>query len=212
MRFVLLGNGRPLDVARTALYTQEVLVAEHHTDEAIRAFNPDVGLCIGYRHLLDADTIAIPTHGWFNIHSSLLPKYKGRAPVNWAILNGETELGATLHVIDETVDGGDIVAQQRFALAPDEDAGDALRRLEDCYTRLVWRLVEGLTRGFQVSPQPANDERPWPARTDEDGEVDWSQPAEQVLRLVRASAPPYPGAWVVCGDGRKLRILKASVE
>lgn len=215
MRWVLLGNGGPLQAVTATLRgaDQEIVATGRHTDPAVRECDPDVGLCVGYRHLIDPDTLTVPRCGWFNIHSSLLPAYKGFAPVNWAILNGERRLGATLHVIDESVDGGDIVFQEAFTLRPGGDAGEALGVLNAIYRRLTRRLVVALETGdVPRTPMPPGDDRLWPARTDKDGEIDWTQSAEQIHRLVRAVAPPYQGAWTTCGDGRKLRILKAVVE
>ncbi len=212
MRVALLGNGRPAAAALAALEdagaeivplidTGRVNIA------ALRAYRPELGLTVGYRYLLDAETIAIPPLGWFNIHSSLLPTYKGFAPLNWAILNGERTLGVTLHRIDETVDGGAIVFQESFTLKPDRDVGDALAICEPIYGRMVRQLM-GILR--EAKPSAAGG-LPWPARTDADGEIDWEQPAEEIVNLIRACAPPYQGAWTMVG-GRKLRILKARVD
>lgn len=181
----------------------------HEIGEFARSLQPDVGLTVGFRYLIDADTLRIPTHGWLNVHSSLLPAYRGRAPVNWAIIEGERELGATLHVIDAGVDAGDIVFQERFALRDDEDVSDALRYLESAYESLVSRAVEAVFRGrLPRTPMPPGDGRLWPRRTPEDGLIDWSRPAEEVLRLIRAITSPYPGAFTPLA-GRRLYVLKA---
>ncbi len=173
-----------------------------------RSLGADVGFTVGFRYLLDADALAA-TPLWLNVHSSLLPAYRGRAPVNWAILNGETELGATLHVIDAGVDSGEVVFQERFTLRAGEDVADALRRLNGCYERLMSRAVAGLANGGLPRRALDVDGSPlWPRRTAEDGRIDWTQPAEAVARLVRAVAPPYPGAFTTLG-WRRLGIHRA---
>lgn len=180
-------------------------------DRFVRSLEPDVGFAVGFRYLLAPETLKAPEHGWLNIHSSLLPAYRGRAPVNWAILQGERELGATLHVIDEGVDAGDIVFQERFELADHEDVADALRKLDTCYEVLVEKAVRALASdSLPRTPMPAGKDRLWPRRTAEDGAIDWTRTAGEVVRLVRAVAPPYPGAFTWL-SGRRLYIYKARV-
>ncbi len=169
---------------------------------------PDVGFTVGFRYLLDAAALAVPPRGWLNIHSSLLPAYRGRAPVNWAILEGERELGATLHFLDAGVDTGAVVFQESFPLGDDEDAGDALRKLDGVYRSLLGRAVAGLEAGELPRHALSGDDRVWPRRTPEDGRIDWTQPSTNVLRLVRAVAPPYPGAFTSL-DGHRLVVLSA---
>lgn len=206
MRVALLGKGIPRDIAHAALLAcgAEVITV---IGDLLFVTEYDVGLCIGYDRLLPPEIVAAPPLGWFNIHSSLLPAYKGRAPLNWAIARGERELGVTLHRIDETIDGGEIVFQERFWLEVDEDVGDALERCYLIYERFVRQLVS------MLDTPPANDPggEPWPARTDADGEINWDDDPEDILNLIRASAPPYPGAWTMVGN-RKLRILKARLD
>ncbi len=177
--------------------------------EFIQGRCPTVGLTVGFRYILDVETIRSSTLGWLNVHSSLLPDYAGRAPLNWAILNGETELGITLHYIDENVDTGDIVFQERFYLSEDEDIANALEKCFPLYDKLVRRLVEGLkNNNLPRIPQGENRTRYWPRRTLEDGEIDWNVNAVTVLRLIRAVAPPYPGAFTYL-HGKRLFINKA---
>jgi methionyl-tRNA formyltransferase len=170
---------------------------------------PEVGFTVGFRFLLDAAALAVPVRGWLNVHSSLLPAYRGRAPVNWAILAGERELGATLHYLDHGVDTGDAVFQEEFPLGDDEDAGDAVRKLDGVYRNLIGRAVSGLRNGGLPRLRLPTDGEPWPRRTEEDGRIDWSLGRERVLRLVRAVAPPYPGAFTSLA-GRRLYVLKAA--
>ncbi len=180
-------------------------------DRFVHSVRPDLGLTVGFRYLLAPSTLRVPAHGWLNVHSSLLPAYRGRAPVNWAILEGERELGATLHVIDEGIDTGDIVFQERFELGDDEDVADALRKLDVAYTRLIEKALAAARRGeLPRTPMPGGGARVWPRRTPEDGEIDWTRPAVEIVRLVRAVAPPYPGAFTRIA-GRRLYVYKARV-
>jgi len=178
--------------------------------ELLERCQPDLLLCVDYRYLLPAEAFRRDGLVAINLHPGLLPQYRGRAPLNWAILNGETELGLTAHVIDEGVDSGDIVLQERFALAESEDVGDALKKLYPRYARMVSRLVALACVG-SMPRTPQNHARAtvYPRRRPEDGEIDWSQPARAVHRLVRAVAAPYPGAFTHI-NGQRLTVWKAS--
>lgn len=204
-------GGSLLAAARDAgIETAEFLAGRRTEIGAFAArLAPDVGFTVGFRYLLDDAALAVAPRGWLNIHSSLLPAYRGRAPVNWAILEGERELGATLHFLDAGVDTGAIVFQESFPLSDDEDAGDALRKLDGVYRRLLARAVAGLEAGELPRRSVAGDDRVWPRRTPDDGRIDWTQSRTRVLRLVRAVAPPYPGAFTSL-DGRRLTVLSAA--
>jgi methionyl-tRNA formyltransferase len=203
-----IGASLLVEAARLGLPTAE-FAGRAAIAPFVRPLAPDVGFAVGFRYLLDDDALAVPRQGWLNIHSSLLPKYRGRAPVNWAILNGETELGATLHVIDAGIDSGDVVFQERFDLGEDEDVADALRKLDGCYERLIRRAAAGLADGdLPRRPLDVTGTAVWPRRTSEDGRIDWTAPADAVARLVRAVAPPYPGAFTTLAS-RRLTIARA---
>jgi len=176
----------------------------------VQQARPDLVLSVDYRYLLPAQVYNIPGVTAINLHPGLLPKYRGRAPVNWAILNGETELGLTAHCIAAGPDCGDIVAQERFSLAVDEDAGDALAKLYPLYERMVRRVV-GFVQSGHVPRRPQNhaEATQYPRRQPEDGAIDWTQTAERVHRLVRAVAAPYPGAFARLPGGGKLIVWKA---
>jgi methionyl-tRNA formyltransferase len=192
-----------LSVAEFSLGTRNLI------HKFVRDRRPNVGFTVGFRYLLDAPTLAVPPLGWLNIHSSLLPTYRGRAPINWAILNGETELGATLHFLDEGVDTGDMVLQERFPFSEDEDVADALAKLDGVYASLIERAISGLNSdGLTRTPLGGDEITVWPRRTADDGKIDWRGGLTNVLRLVRAVAPPYPGAFTTVG-GTRLFIYKA---
>ena len=169
--------------------------------EFVAARRPDLIWITDYRYLLPADVIALAPLGAVNLHPSLLPCYRGRAPVNWAILNGETELGLTAHRVDAGMDTGDILAQVSFTLTEDEDVGDALDRLYPLYGAVTREVLTGLIAGTLVArPQDHARATAFPRRRPEDGRIDWAAPARSVRDLVRAVAAPYPGAFTTLSD------------
>jgi len=182
-------------------------------DPAVERFvvecRPDLLWITDYRYLLPKSLLDVAPLGTVNLHPSLLPKFRGRAPVNWAILHGESELGLTAHFVEEGMDTGDIIAQKRFTLSEDQDVGDALRMLYPIYSAIT-REVLGMFRAGQV-PRIRQDHAQataFPRRTPDDGLIDWSQPARAIFNLVRAVASPYPGAFTSL-DENKLIIWKA---
>lgn len=177
--------------------------------ELVRAVKPDLVWLTDYRYLVPSPLFTLPRSGAVNLHPSLLPRHRGRAPLNWAILAGERTIGLTAHFVDEGIDTGDIIAQRSFELGEDEDVGDALERLYPLYGELATE-VAGLFVAGDVPrrPQPPTDEPPLPPRRAEDGRIDWTQPAETVHNLVRAVARPYPGARTSL-DGRQLLVWRA---
>lgn len=182
-------------------------------DTAVPAFvaerKPDLLWITDYRYLLPTDVIALAPQGAINLHPSLLPKYRGRAPVNWAILRGETELGLTAHRVDAGMDTGNILAQEAFHLSEDEDVGDALERLYPLYERLTRVVVQGLIAGtLKERLQEHALATAFPRRRPEDGRIDWSAPARDTLNLVRAVAAPYPGAFTRL-KGQVVRVWSA---
>jgi methionyl-tRNA formyltransferase len=162
----------------------------------ISSAKPDLLWVTDYRYLLPASLLSAVPLGVVNLHPSLLPKYRGRAPINWAILNGETTLGLTAHFVDEGMDTGDIIEQIRFELREDQDVGDALELLYPLYYEISRRVLHYFHDG-QVPrlPQDHSQATVFPRRRPEDGLIDWNQPAKRVRDLARAVAKPYPGAF-----------------
>lgn len=177
----------------------------------IRECRPELIWVTDYRYLLRADVLSLAPLGAVNLHPSLLPKYRGRASINWAILHGETTLGLTAHFIDEGMDTGDIIEQIPFELAEDQDVGDALRILYPFYRTLTARVIDAFLAGPVAGrPQDHREATAFPRRTPEEGRIDWERPANQVRNLIRAVAHPYPGAFSTL-DGRTLTAWKASI-
>jgi Methionyl-tRNA formyltransferase len=178
----------------------------------VKACAPDLLVVADYRYLLPVSLLKCARHGGINFHPSLLPAYRGRAPINWAILHGETTLGLTVHCIDAGMDTGDILAQEPYHLDTTEDVGDALRKLYPLYADLTRKVVAMVQKGpLPQLPQNHAMATAFPRRRPEDGELDFNVPAAAALNLVRAVARPYPGAFAWC-DGCKIVFWKARME
>jgi len=176
--------------------------------ERIRDLRPDFLFSFYYRLMLGAPLLAIPARGAFNMHGSLLPKYRGRVPVNWAIIHGETETGATLHEMVEKPDAGRIVDQEAVAILPDEPAVDVFGKVTAAAERVLRRSLPKLVDGSAVlRAQDLSQGGYYGGRRPEDGRIDWRAPAKRVHDLVRALAPPYPGAFTEV-EGTRLRVLR----
>jgi methionyl-tRNA formyltransferase len=175
----------------------------------LATLRPDYLFSFYYRHMLPADVLATARVAALNMHGSLLPKFRGRAPVNWAVLHGETETGATLHVMEPKPDAGDIVAQMAVPILPDDTAREVFDKVTVAAETALWQVAPDLLAG-QVPRRP-NDialGSYFGARRPEDGRIDWSRPAADIYNLVRAVAPPYPGAFTELA-GRRVVIAKA---
>src|SRR5215470_9610068 len=172
--------------------------------EQIRALEPDVLFSFMFRQLLRPALLQIPRLGALNLHPSALPKYRGRAPINWVLVNGETETGVSLHYMVERPDRGDIVAQRRF---PVEDTDTALtlhKRATDEARHLFSEVYPLLREGRAPRiPQDPSQASYFGGRTPEDGKIEWRWPARRIYDLVRAVTHPYPGAFTVHA-GRRL--------
>jgi methionyl-tRNA formyltransferase len=174
----------------------------------IRALAPDFLFSFYYRNMLKPELLVIPKRGALNMHGSLLPKYRGRVPINWAVLNGETETGATLHYMVDKPDAGDIVGQQKVAILPDDAAFDVFGKVTAAAATVLDRSLPGLVAGTNPRiPQDLTQGSYFGGRKPEDGRIDWRWPAARVHNLVRAVAPPYPGAFATI-EGRELRVLR----
>ena len=169
---------------------------------------PDFLFSFYYRRMLDRALLDLPRRGALNMHGSLLPKYRGRAPVNWAVLHGERETGATLHYMTEKPDNGDIVAQTPVPILPDDTAREVFDKVTVAAEISLDGILPSLLAG--TAPRVPQDLRRgayFGGRKPADGVIDWTQDASAIHNLVRAVAPPYPGAFTRIGDaqGRILR-------
>jgi len=173
---------------------------------------PDFLFSFYYRLLLKPRLLALARRAALNVHGSLLPKYRGRVPVNWAIIHGETRTGATLHYMTERPDDGDIVAQAAVPILPDDTAKDVLDKVTVAAELALDGALPALLAGTEPRRvQDASEATYFGARTPEDGVVDWSSAAASIHNLVRAVAPPYPGARTSL-RGHPVRILRTLVR
>jgi methionyl-tRNA formyltransferase len=176
--------------------------------ERIRALAPDYLFSFYYRAMLKPALLGLARRGAFNMHGSLLPKYRGRAPVNWAVLHGERETGATLHEMVEKPDAGRIVDQQAVPILPNDTAREVFDKVTVAAEIVLDRSLPGLLAGTaKLTRQNLASGSYFGGRRPEDGRIDWTRSARDVHNLVRAVAPPYPGAFCFLG-GAELRVLR----
>jgi len=175
--------------------------------ERIRAAAPDFVFSFYYRAMLKPALLRLAHLGAYNMHGSLLPKYRGRAPVNWAVLHGERETGATLHEMVEKPDAGRLVDQQAVPILPNDTARDVFDKVTVAAEMVLDRSLPGLISGT-ATPREQNLAAGsyFGGRRPEDGRIDWTRSARDIHNLVRAVAPPYPGAFCFIG-GAELRLL-----
>lgn len=204
------------DVKLTALELGlPVLQPEKLRDEAflseLEALKPDLGIVIAFRMLPEV-VWAMPRLGTFNLHASLLPEYRGAAPINWAIINGDRETGVTTFLLNHEIDKGAIIEQERTEITSEDNIGTLYDRLMEIGSHLVIRTVEKLASGnYTTIEQMHIDEttlRPAPKIFKEDGRIDWTRPAEHIHNLVRGLSP-YPAAWTpIYKDGAEIASAK----
>ena len=163
---------------------------------AVAAAQPDLLFSFYFRSLLPDAILALAARGAFNMHGSLLPRYRGRAPTNWAVLHGDSETGATLHEMVARADAGRIVDQQAVPILPDDTAGEVFDKVTVAAEQVLWRALPAIVSGrVEYRTNDLARGSYFGARRPEDGRIDWSQPAGRVYDLIRAVAPPYPGAF-----------------
>jgi UDP-4-amino-4-deoxy-L-arabinose formyltransferase/UDP-glucuronic acid dehydrogenase (UDP-4-keto-hexauronic acid decarboxylating) len=167
----------------------------------LRSFEPDFVFSFYYRKMVHSEILAIPKSGCLNLHGSLLPRYRGRCPVNWVLINGERETGVTLHYMTERADAGDIVGQKRIAISEDDTAASLHGKMTDAAVELLDDVLPRLKNG--TAPRRAQDHSSatyFGGRRPEDGEIEWRRDATEVRNLVRAVTHPYPGAFSHVGE------------
>jgi methionyl-tRNA formyltransferase len=177
--------------------------------ERVRGIAPDFLFSFYYRNMITAEVLAIPTRGALNLHGSYLPRYRGRVPVNWAVINGETETGATLHYMVEKPDAGDIVDQEKVPILFEDTAHDVFGKVTDAAVLVLGRawplLRDGKAKRIPMDLAAGNY---CGGRKPADGRIDWSQSALQIYNLIRGVTHPYPGAFAGLG-GKQVIIWSA---
>ncbi|AHC35703.1 bifunctional UDP-glucuronic acid oxidase/UDP-4-amino-4-deoxy-L-arabinose formyltransferase [Pseudomonas fluorescens] len=179
--------------------------------ERIAKLNPDFIFSFYYRNLLSEALLATASKGAFNLHGSLLPKYRGRAPANWVLVKGETETGVTLHRMVKRADAGAILAQQKVTIERTDTGLTLHAKLRDAATNLLRDALPQLAAGkLTETAQDESQATYFGRRTAADGKLEWKKPAEELFNLVRAVTQPYPGAFCAVGE-HKLIVWQAEV-
>ncbi|MEX9975218.1 bifunctional UDP-4-amino-4-deoxy-L-arabinose formyltransferase/UDP-glucuronic acid oxidase ArnA [Providencia rettgeri] len=179
--------------------------------ERIREMKPDVIFAFYYRDMLSEELLAIAPKGAFNLHGSLLPKYRGRAPINWALLKGESETGVTLHKMVAKADAGDIIAQEKVVITDTDTSLTLHAKVREAAEVLLDKTLPLIEAGsYKAVAQDESQATYFGRRTAEDGLINWNDSAKDVNCLIRAVTEPYPGAFTYLG-ARKMVIWRARV-
>jgi len=179
--------------------------------EQIAHLKPDFIFSFYYRHMLSPELLACARKGAYNMHGSLLPKYRGRVPVNWAVIHGERQTGATLHEMVTKPDAGAIAGQQAVPILPDDTAFEVFQKVTVAAEMVLDNTLPSILNGsLKMQAQDLSQGSYFGGRKPEDGRIQWTQSAAQIHNLIRAVAPPYPGAFTEL-QSQRLRILRSRV-
>ena len=180
--------------------------------ERITALQPDLILSVYYRNMISEKILGLARLGAFNLHGSLLPKYRGRAPINWAVLHGEPRIGMTLHRMVKKADAGAVVDQEGVPIGPRDTAEQAFRKVLPCARAVLARQMDSLLAGTaRETPQDESQATYFGGRKPEDGRIIWTQSSRQIFNLIRAVTDPYPGAFTEA-DGSRLMVWWAEPD
>jgi methionyl-tRNA formyltransferase len=175
----------------------------------LKVINPDVIVVVAYGQLLKPDVLEIPPKGCINLHPSLLPKYRGPAPIQRAIINGERKTGVTVMFLDEGEDTGDVIAQKCVAIRDEDTAETLYNRLSMIGAQLLVEVLRDMDRGeVKGRPQDHSQASYAPKLKKEDGHIDWSRRSDQIRDLIRGTKP-WPGAYTFMESGRMLKVHEA---
>jgi UDP-4-amino-4-deoxy-L-arabinose formyltransferase/UDP-glucuronic acid dehydrogenase (UDP-4-keto-hexauronic acid decarboxylating) len=173
--------------------------------QKIRDITPDIIFSFYYRDMVGKSILEIPPNGCLNLHGSLLPKYRGRCPINWVLINGEKETGVSLHYMTPRPDDGDIVAQKRIGISDEDTAKSLHDKAAEATRELLDEILPKIKTGDAPRmPQDDSQATYYGGRTPEDGEINWAESASRIRNLVRAVTRPYPGAFSFLGDRKCL--------
>lgn len=179
--------------------------------EQIKSISPDFLISVNYRYIIPKEIFTLADFA-LNIHGSLLPKYRGRTPHVWSIINGETESGITCHLIEESVDTGNIISQKVIPIEPEDTGYSLLKKFESEYPTLLIDSIEKLINGSDLTKQDDKFASYYGKRTPDMGYIDFRKKASEVINFVRAQAEPYPGAYYYLLDGRKIIINRIAIH
>ncbi len=176
----------------------------------LKSFQADLFVIVAFK-ILPKEVFTIPHQGSFNLHASLLPKYRGAAPIQWALINGESETGVTTFALEEKVDTGGLYLQKRIEIEEDDDFGTMHDKLSELGAQAVLETVDLIESGdFRLIQQDNSRATPAPKIKPETGKIDWTKPAEEIHNLVRGLSP-VPAAYFFYDD-KKVKIFKTRVE
>ncbi|MBT3149525.1 methionyl-tRNA formyltransferase [Streptomyces sp. CHD11] len=193
-----------------------VLIRDRPDDEELFArlkdTDPDIIVANNWRTWIPPHVYGLPRHGTLNVHDSLLPKYAGFSPLIWALINGETEVGVTAHLMDEELDAGDIVLQRSVPVGPKDTATDLFHRTVGLIAPVTTEALALIASGqTEFTRQDRSLASFFHKRSPEDSRIDWNWPAQDLERLVRAQSAPYPSAFTF-HRGRRIEVLSAVVS
>lgn len=199
---------KKIALSRRIAVFQPENINEEEFIKKVKEFNPDIILVVAYGQILSKDILNIPRMGCINIHASLLPKYRGASPINLAIINGEEETGITFIFMNEKVDAGDIIYQQKITILPDETYGELNKRLSNLSAEIINKILKEIKNGkIKRIPQEKQLATYTKKMSKEDGEIIWDNKGRKVYNLIRGTTP-YPGAFTYYKN-RKLKITRA---
>ena len=193
-----------------------VLQPERARDESfiakLRELKPDLIVVVAYGHILPPAILELPAFGCLNVHTSLLPTYRGAGPIQWAIANGETETGVTVMKMDAGLDTGPIVSQRRMPISPTDDSATLHDRLARLGAELLAQTIPDFVAGkIQPQPQPVDGVSHAPKIKKEDGHIDWNLPAKTIWNRLRAFTP-WPGAFTFLPGETEPQIIRATTN
>ena len=218
-RIVLFGKGERLEAVCKriehrhgiiAKYVPPVDVNEPGFVDAMAKLEPNLFIVAGWPHRFKPTILAVPKHGVWNCHGGPVPEYRGGSPLNWQMIDGKTEFGVTLLKMDEGLDTGPVIDEERFEQVLDTATiADAHVVANICFAEMVLRALDDFPPKLTQQPESKVYRR---QRTDADGEIDFSWDGKRIHDFVRALTHPYPGAWFTAKDGSKVRIWSSSLE
>ena len=201
VKMLALEKGLPVLQPRT--------LREEGAAAALAALRPDIVVVVAYGRILPPDVLAVPRLGCVNLHVSLLPKYRGAAPVQWAVINGEAETGVTIMQLDAGLDTGPVLSQETVTIAPDETAGELFEKVSAQGAALLCRTLADIEAG-RVLPCPQQGQASYAPPLEKGmAQVDFTRPAPQIHNLVRG-CNPWPLAWFI-HDGKRIKLLESQL-
>lgn len=185
-------------------------VREAECVEYLRGYQPDIIIVVAFGQIISKEILDLPRYGCVNVHASLLPKYRGAAPIQWAVINGDAVTGVTTMRMDEGVDTGDMILKEEVVLAPDETGGSLFERLSAVGAKLCVKTMEAIENGTAVYTPQGEEGVSHTAKIHKElGSIDWSRPAEEIECLIRG-LDPWPGTYTRLGE-KTIKLWKARV-